>query len=179
METEQDLDALSLEDAEKALKPRQRLFVQHYEALGNATEAVIAAGFTGKDGTEISKESAAVIGSRLLRNVKVLAYMRAYTRSIYAGKNICKESLVLKALRVFDQSMEGTPRLVWDSGKRMMVPDGTWNFDSKGANGAIDIIGKLTGLSEQKIKLIAPGGVEQYLEKLEQQGAEDQRSGEF
>lgn len=177
MADDRDLDELGLEELEKLLKPKQIKFVLAYEQCGNATEAAVMAGYcVAKDGT-VNKRAAAVTGCRLLRDANVSAYRRALTRELYNTANISKESLTLKALKVFEQSMEGSPRLVWSSVEHTYVPDGTWNFNDRGANGALEIIAKLGGLLTDRVRVETPGGVEAYLKALEAQKEEDGAAG--
>lgn len=53
------------------LNPRQKAFVDHFHACGNATQAARMAGYEGTD------QSLAVMGSRLLKHVKVRAAIEA------------------------------------------------------------------------------------------------------
>ena len=162
---ELDFDRMSSEELEKLLTPKERRFVWEYEIDWNGTRAAERAGY--------SKKSAAVTASRLLKKAKVSAYARARQREQYEALNINRETLSIKMQRVFEQCMEGTPHLVWDSDAKEYVPDGTFVFDSKGANNALKMLGDSIGMFQQNIAHSGNIGIEQFLESLEQNGADE------
>lgn len=66
---------------------KQSSFVDHYILTGNATDATVKAGYTE------DRDSAAQVGSRLLRNVKVAAELKRRL-----GLAVCSSSEVLELL---------------------------------------------------------------------------------
>ena len=64
---------MSIEELEKLLTRKERLFVEEYDRDGNGTQAAIRAGYNpGK-----KNASASVQASKLLRSAKISAYRRA------------------------------------------------------------------------------------------------------
>lgn len=160
-----DYEKLGEEELEKLLKPRERKFVWEYETDWNGTQAAIRAGY--------SEKSASVTASRLLKNAKVAAYMRVRQREQYKAMNINKETLSAKLVKVLEQCMEGTPHLVWDSDAHEYVPDGTFVFDSKGANSALKLLGDSIGMFTQNINHSGGIGIEQFLEQQKGEEADE------
>jgi hypothetical protein len=70
------------------LKEREASFVEAYIRHGNATEAVVESGITA------NRKSAAVIASRLLRNVNVKAAIAEISRAIHSVDHISFEKLI-------------------------------------------------------------------------------------
>lgn len=111
---------------------------------GRTTQAAIKAGF--------SKTSAATMGSRLLKKVEVSTYVRTREQEIVKKieeKQLVNKQWVIEQLKeVYKQSMRGEPHMVWEDGK--MVPSGEWMFDSRGANRALELLGKTIGMFSEK-----------------------------
>lgn len=160
-----DYDSMTAEELEKLLTPKERRFVWEYEKDWNGTRAAIRAGY--------SEKSAAVIASRLLKKVNVAAYARARQRDQYEALNINKESLSIKLVRVLDQCMEGTEHLSWNSITREYEPDGTFVFDSKGATGALKLLGDSIGMYQQQVKVSGEMGVEAFLKSQPENEADE------
>lgn len=160
-----DIERADSEELEKLLKPKQRRFVWEYEMDWNGTRAAIRAGY--------GEKGAAVTASRLLKNANVAAYMRARQREQYAAMNINRETLSMKMQKVFEQCMEGTPHLVWDSETKEYVPDGTFVFDSKGANSALKMLGDSIGMFEQRVQHSGNIGIEEFLSSIPDEAADE------
>lgn len=162
-----DYDSMTAEELEKLLTPKERRFVWEYEIDWNQTRAALRAGY-GK-----TERSAAVTASRLMRKAKIAAYARARQRDQYEALNINKESLSIKLVRVLDQCMEGTEHLSWNSITKEYEPDGTFVFDSKGANGALKLLGDSIGMYQQQVKVSGEMGVEAYLKSQPENEADE------
>lgn len=162
---ELNFNEMSAEEIEKHLKPKERRFVWEYEKDWNGTRAAIRAGY--------SEKSAAVIASRLLKKVNVAAYARARQRDQYEALNINKETLSIKLNRVLEQCMEGTEHLSWNPVTREYEPDGTFVFDSKGANGALKLLGDSIGMYQQQVKVSGELGVEAFLKSQPENEADE------
>lgn len=160
-----NFDEMSAEEIEKTLTPKERRFVWEYEMDWNGTQAAVRAGY--------SERSAAVTASRLLKKANVAAYARARQRDQFEALNINRETLAVKMVEVLQKCMEGTPHLVWDGDEHEYVPDGTYMFDSKGANSALKMLGDSIGMFQQNINHSGGIGIEKYLESLEQNGADE------
>lgn len=169
--TDKQPDLRSLQDLPLAelrgmLNTRQIKFVEELEKGGTMAEAAIRAGY--------AKKTAASQASALLKNPKVAAYRRARAIDQYNRLGISEEWVGLKLIEVLNRCMEGVPHMVWDSERHEMVPDGTWNFDAKGALQALGKIGDSLGMFKQEKKQEQAGGqtIEEYLEKYGNGGRE-------
>lgn len=142
------------------LTPKQQRFVSEYLKTGNATEAVRQAGYQCK-----SDDATRVQGARLLTNANV-------ARAIEKGQERRNDRLELeedfelkKAIEIMQMCME--PKHVYGfDGKPVKNSDGNYvmQFDSKGANTALQTIAKLRGKFVQKVQV---GFADSLAEQLE------------
>lgn len=142
------------------LTPKQQRFVTEYLKCGNATEAVKKAGYKFK-----TDKAAGVQGVRLLGNASV-------ARAIEKGQERRNDRLELeedfelkKAIQLLDMCMR--PEKVYRmDGKPKKDIDGNYvmQFDSKGANTALQTIAKLRGKFVQKVQV---GFADSLAEQLE------------
>lgn len=145
------------------LTPKQQRFVSEYLKCGNATEAVKKAGYKFK-----TDKAAGVQGVRLLGNASV-------ARAIEKGQERRNDRLELeedfelkKAIQLLDMCMR--PEKVYRTdGKPKKDIDGNYvmQFDSKGANTALQTIAKLRGKFVQKVQV---GFADSLAEQLEDVG---------
>ena len=132
----------------KACKGKRAKFVEEYIKDGNGTAAVIRAGVTD------NRESAAVTASRWLREPEVLAYRDALVESAADAVGICRESLILKAEKIYRRCIQEVAVLNADGEET-----GMFVFDAKNALKAAELQAKLVGtLSESRV--IDGGGFE-------------------
>lgn len=142
------------------LTPKQQRFVTEYLKCGNAKEAARQAGYKCK-----SDHAYEAIGSRLLRNVEV-------ARAIERGQERRNDRLELeedfelkKAIELLQMCME--PKHVYNfSGDPVKDETGNFvmQFDSKGANMALQTIAKIRGKFVQKVQV---GFADSLAEQLE------------
>lgn len=145
------------------LTPKQQRFVSEYLKCGNATEAVKKAGYKFK-----TDKAAGVQGVRLLGNASV-------ARAIEKGQERRNDRLELeedfelkKAIQLLEMCMR--PEKVYRmDGKPKKDIDGNYvmQFDSKGANTALQTIAKLRGKFVQKVQV---GFADSLAEQLEDVG---------
>lgn len=129
---------MTQEELERELKPQQRRFVMELlQNGGNGTAAAIAAGY--------SQKSAAAQAARLLKNAKVVAYRRACALQIYSQLGLTPQAIGLHLYEIFQRCMEAKPHLSWSTEAHAYVPDGSWQFDAKGAIKALDMLLRLPG----------------------------------
>ena len=153
------------EELEKQLTERQRRFALEYlRNGGNGTAAAISAGYAPK--------SAHVQASRMLRDDKVSAYRRAQARELYNALGLTPEKIGLETYNVFQRCMQAQEHMSWNSEKHAYEPDGTYVFDSRGALKALELLGKQTGIYQEKVQV--SGSVEDYLRSLKEQGGAQQ-----
>lgn len=80
---------MSMEELEKLLTRKERLFVEEYDRDGNGTQAAIRAGYSpGK-----KNASASVQASKLLRSAKISAYRRARANELCSQMGISRETI--------------------------------------------------------------------------------------
>lgn len=157
------------EELSEMLSARQRRFAMEYLVDWNGTQAAIRAGVKpGKNNA-----SAAVAASRMLKNDKVSAYIRARQREEFNALNLSAESLTLKTVEVLNQCMEGTEHLKWDSESHGYIPDGTWNFDSSGATKALKLLGDSIGMFEKHVKISGGLSIEDFLKQQDEENGGD------
>lgn len=163
---ERDVYDLPLAELERMLTEQQKRFVAELERDGQPKEAAIRAGYSAK-----TAESQA---SRMLKLPKIAAYRRARAIDLYKRQGITPEWVGNQLLEVYNRCMEAVPHLEWDRDEKAWVPDGTWNFDAKGALNALGKIGESMGMFRQAPK--QEGGtrksVEEFLQSLPDDGRE-------
>nr|WP_300169335.1 terminase small subunit [uncultured Flavonifractor sp.] len=140
-----EYENMGLEELERLLTRRERLFVEEYDKDGNGTQAAIRAGYTpGK-----KNASAAVQACKLLRSPKVSAYRRARANELCRQLGLSPESIRLKIMEVYRRCMTATPVMKYDQELGEWVESGTYEFDSKGALKAMELLGKPMGVFER------------------------------
>ena len=151
---------LPIGELARLLNERQKKFVEELEKGGTPGEAAIRAGYAPKNADSQA--------SRLLKDVKIAAYRRARAIEQYNRLGISAEWVGLQLIEVLNRCMGAVPHMVWDSDLHDWVPDGTWNFDAKGALQALGKIGDSLGMFKQEKKQEQTGGqtIEEYLASL-------------
>lgn len=138
-------EEMTLEELERTLTRRERLFVEEYEMDGNGTQAAIRAGYTPGNGNA----SAAVQASKLLRSAKVSAYRRARAIELCRQLGLSPERIRLHAMDVYRKCMNEKPVMKYDPDTREWVESGEYVIDSKGALKALELLGKPIGAFER------------------------------
>ena len=118
--------------AEKKLTEQRELFCQEYIVVYNATQAAHRAKY----------KHPASQGPRLLKNVDILARVRAIQKERLDKLALTQESVLLNLLEVYDRCMQAKPVMEWDYTEKKYVETGEYVFDSKGALKAMEMIGK-------------------------------------
>ncbi len=133
---------------EKKLTPKQALFVAEYLKTGNATEAARKAGYKGNDNT------LRVVGQENLLKPAVARAVEEHQKKRDERLELEEDFELKRAIELLDMCMK--PKQVYDmKGAPVMDGDGHYvmQFDSKGANTAIQTIAKLRGKFVQKIQV--------------------------
>lgn len=148
--------------SKSAAEQRRALFVEEYLAnSGNATQAAIKAGY--------SKKTAKQQGSRLLTNVDVAAEVAKRRETVVADiqqKTGITKEWVTERLRVVAERCLQTEPVLNRKGLPVMVetPDGgmavAFEFNSMGANRALELIGKELGMFVERKEVGEPGDFE-------------------
>lgn len=128
------------------LTAKNARFCEEYIIDLNATQAAIRSGY--------SEDSAGSIGGELLQKPEVRARIEML-KGIAADRAMVSAEYVLKGLQeVAERCMQKSPVLKWDYVEKAMVPvldeDGNavYQFDSNGANKALELLGKHVGVFE-------------------------------
>lgn len=83
----------------------------------------------------------------------VAAYVRerehAILKHIEDKQLVTKEQLIERLHKVYAQSMQGEPDMIWEDGE--LLHSGLWKFDSKGACKAVELLGKSINMFSDKI----------------------------
>ena len=138
-------EGMSMEELEKLLTRKERLFVEEYDRDGNGTQAAIRAGYSpGK-----KNASASVQASKLLRSAKISAYRRARANELCSQMGISRETIRLNVMDIYRRCMTAKPVMKYDPDRREWVESGEFVFDSKGALKAMELLGKPLGMFER------------------------------
>ena len=130
------------------LTPKARTFVLELYEHGKKGKAAEKAGY----------KNAAVEASRLLQREDVKNALQSLYREDCEARCLTAESVILKAADIYDRCMQAEPVMKYDSESGEWVETGTYQFDSKGAAKALDVIAKVAGLGKEKIELSAGKG---------------------
>jgi phage terminase small subunit len=135
-----------------ALTDKQETFIREYLVDLNATQAAIRANY--------SKNTAQEQGSRLLSNVMVRARIDELLDTRKEKLELDAEWVVNRLMQVANRSMKAEPVMKWDYEERAMVETGEYMFDSRGANQALELIGKHLAMFKDKIEHSGSLGVQ-------------------
>ncbi len=131
----------------EGLTPEQAIFVSVYiQTKGNATQAYKAAGYKAKSEAAIRTGA-----SRLLTNANVSRAIDKRRQKLSDRLELDEDFEIRKAIQVLEMCME--PKRVYNMNgtpKEDENGNGVFCFDSKGANGALTIIGKIRGKFVEK-----------------------------
>lgn len=128
-----------------ALTAKQERFIQEYLIDLNATQAAIRAGYSPKTAYSIGTENLKkpVIASRVKERRDEVAKVAELT-----------QEWVLKNLKdVVEKSMQAVEVEKFDYEEKRMVGIGEYVYDSRGANTALQLIGKHLGMFTDKLEV--------------------------
>lgn len=126
-----------------ALNRQQELFCQEYVVDYNGTQAAIRAGY--------KKENARKQGSRLLTNADILARVHELQKEQLDRLALSQDYVVLQLLETYKCCREPSPVLRYDPSTGEMEETGMYQFDSKGALRALELLGKHLGMFNDKL----------------------------
>lgn len=110
------------------------------------------------------KEAASACASRLLKDANVSARVRELSEAVTEKALITGADVVRDLIAVKDRCMQARPVQVWDEEQHAYVDsEAMFQFDSKGANQALKMLGDYCGIFEKKIKI---SGLEEEQSKL-------------
>lgn len=136
------------------LTPRQRLFALEYIKDRNGKQAAIRAGY--------SPHTAESQASRLLRHAKVAALVEAKAAKVAARLELSAEYVLGSLKTVAERCQQAVPVMVRDGRDMVQKTDergeGVWEFDSNGANRALELLGKHLKLFTDKVEATGKDG---------------------
>jgi phage terminase small subunit len=127
-----------------ALTPKQEQFVLEYMIDLNATQAAIRAGY--------KKESAYAMGHENLNKPQIRARIEELREERAEKLSIDADWVLNRLMQVSERSLSVKPVLKWNTETRSMEESGEYQFDSNGANKALELIGKHLGMFKEKIE---------------------------
>ena len=137
--------------AKDKLTPKQEMFVKEYLVDLNATQAAIRAGY--------SKKTADRIGPELLGKTCVARAIEEANQKRAEKLELSAEWVLENLKNVAVRCQQAEPVMVFDYRTKEMVETGEYQFDSKGANRALELIGKHLGIFEDRFRLSGSVGV--------------------
>jgi phage terminase small subunit len=127
---------------------KHEIFCLEYMKDMNGTQAAIRAGY--------SKKTARVSASRLLSNPAIASRVRELKQQKKESVVVETDFILEGLIELANRCMQKVPVLEWNYAKRSFEqatdPDtgeGVWQFDSKGAAKAFELLGKHKGVFEK------------------------------
>ena len=119
------------------LKPKHERFCQEYVIDYHGTNAAVRAGYEEK--------SARKQASRLLTNADILARIREIQQEQIKRLAISQDYGVLQLIDTYNCCREPKPVMKYDYAEQSWVESGMYQFDSRGALKALELLGKHLG----------------------------------
>ena len=125
-------------EEQRKLTRKMELFCQEYIVDYNGTKAAIRAGY--------EERSARSTASKLLAKSNVRSRVRELQAEQVERMAATQDFVVQQLIETYQKCCEPTPVMVWDNNEREYVPKGTYEFDSKGATKALELLGRHLGM---------------------------------
>jgi len=113
-------------------------FAHEYVIDYNMTKAAIRAGY--------SEKSASTQACKMLKKGNILARVKELQCEQVERLCITADLVMLRLMGVVDKSMQAEPVMRFDFATKTMVETGEYTFDSRGANRALELLGKHVGM---------------------------------
>lgn len=117
---------------------KQINFCREYVKDYNGTQAAIRAGY--------SEKTAAVKANQLLHKENILNTIKQYQKELVESSCLTEEKVIAKVEEILDRCMSAEPVMEWNYEEHRYEPTGEYQFDSKGALKAIEMLGKHLGM---------------------------------
>lgn len=127
---------------ETRLSYKEERFCLEYICDYNQTKAAIRAGYAEK--------SAAKTGCRLMKDPRIQARIRQLQKEQAERLMLTSDHVLLELWDVYQKCMQVVPVETWSYELHEMVKTGEYQFDSKGATKALEMIGKHLGMFDQQ-----------------------------
>jgi phage terminase small subunit len=134
------------------LTPKQAAFVREYLVDLNATQAAIRAGY--------SEKSAARIGVELLNKTHIAQAVATAQAKRARRVEVTQDYVLSNLVEIVERTMQRAP-VTNRKGEQIMDEDAraVWTFDAKGANKALELLGKHLGIFTDKVQTEVSGGL--------------------
>ncbi len=133
----------------RPLTARQARFVELYLVSLNATQAASEAGYSAK--------TAASQGERLLKNAEIRQALQAALAARSQRTEITQDYVLSSAREVLERCLQRAPVLVRRGSDVVQATDeqgrDVWQFDARGANGALSLLAKHVGIGGPSVTL--------------------------
>lgn len=143
---------------------KQNLFAKEYVVDYNGTQAAIRAGY--------SEKSARTTACRLLKNPKILDKIKQNQKELIEKSCLTEEKILNKLEIMLDRCMSAEPVMEWDYEEHDYVKTGEYQFDSKGALKAIELLGKHLGMFNKNDGSRPEDNDDGFLEALQSKAGE-------
>jgi len=144
-------------DIDNGLTDKQIRFCQEYIIDLNGTQAAIRAGY--------SQDTARQLASQLLTNINVLKYTKEILYERAERTKVTADYVVVRLKQLAERCMQAVPVMYYDKTdkeykqKEVMIDDGNgglksegvWEFDSSGANKALETLARHLKLLTDKV----------------------------
>lgn len=144
------------ENAKTDLNTRRSMFIAAYLETGNATQSAKKAGYSAK--------CAHSQGMRLLKNAYIKAEIEKHKAQSIEKAGVTVDYIVKSLTEVAQRCMQKTPVMIRDGRDMVQKTEiseetgeevGVWEFDSAGANRALELLGKYLKMFVDKVEVDA------------------------
>ena len=147
-----------------AFTDKQKKFCKEYVIDYNGTQAAIRAGY--------SEKTAKVQASQLLREEKILTTIKNLQKEQMQELCLCEEKVIKDLCSILIRCMSAEPVMEWDYEEHDYVKTGEYQFDSKGALKAIELLGKHLGMFNKNDGSRPEDNDDGFLEALQSKAGE-------
>lgn len=137
--------------AETALTYKEERFCQEYTVDYNQTAAATRAGYAEK--------SAAKTGCKLMKRPEIRAYIHQLQEEQKERLMLTSDRVLIELMDVYQKCVQAVPVETWSYELHEMVKTGEYQFDSKGAIKALEMIGRHLGMFDRKEQTTDEGPV--------------------
>lgn len=128
---------------------KQINFCREYVKDYNGTQAAIRAGY--------SEKTAAVKANQLLHKENILNAIKQNQKELVESSCLTEEKVIAKVEEILERCMSAEPVMEWNYEEHRYEATGEYQFDSKGALKAIEMLGKHLGMFDKKEKKSVEG----------------------